>query len=140
MVSSGNMTLSGWGSNIEMPAWVEVNQENAQELLGFYRYLNHTELQSGIDILQRISGKKDSPKLFLQYPSKIEELYLSECSSHGCRVISKSILHIGAKMRLILFGLKSKYIVILHWVTLVTTFPCPQRNLRFHHSSPCHKG
>ncbi|MBR7793955.1 hypothetical protein KDM87_15285 [Undibacterium sp. FT147W] len=70
MVSSGNMTLSGWGSNIEMPAWVEVNQENAQELLGFYRYLNHTELQSGIDILQRISGKEDSPKLFLQYPSK----------------------------------------------------------------------
>lgn len=68
MVSSGNLTLSGWGSNIEVAAWVEVNQENALELLGFYKYLNHTDLKSGIDRLQNISSNEESPKLFLQYP------------------------------------------------------------------------
>lgn len=69
MVSSGNMTLSGWCSNIEVAAWTPVNQANAIELLGFYQYLKDPALDGGISILEQIQSKAAGPKLFLHYPA-----------------------------------------------------------------------
>lgn len=69
MVGSGNMTLSGWGSNIEVAAWVKANKASAQELLGFYRYLDSPDLAKGIEILEKIKSVEEGPRLFLQYPA-----------------------------------------------------------------------
>lgn len=75
MVSSGNMTLSGWGNNIEVAAWTLVNRTNAQELLGFYQYLGDPEVNIGSTILQKIQSKEASPELFLHYPADRSTLF-----------------------------------------------------------------
>lgn len=69
LVSSGNLTLSGWGHNIEVAAWTPLNQGNAQELTGFYDYLNAPELDAGISILKQIRSQTAGPELFLHYPA-----------------------------------------------------------------------
>jgi hypothetical protein len=68
MVSSGNLTISGWGSNIEVAAWAPVNQANAKELLGFYKYLDDPELNIGKTILEDVKSEIAGPELFLHYP------------------------------------------------------------------------
>lgn len=70
MVGSANLTLSGWGSNIEVAAWTPVNRQNAAELLEFYRYLNHSALAGGEGILKQIRSEDPGPELLLDYPGK----------------------------------------------------------------------
>lgn len=68
MVGSGNMTLSGWADNIEVAAWVEANQQDAKELLGFYAWLDCEEaLQPGKNILGEVKAQHSGHELFLQY-------------------------------------------------------------------------
>lgn len=70
MVSSGNLTLSGWADNIEVAAWVSATQKDAQELIGFYRWLKEPDvLQTGLSILDSIAAQHSGHELFLQYPS-----------------------------------------------------------------------
>lgn len=70
MVSSGNLTLSGWADNVEVAAWVHASQQDAQELLGFYNWLDSpAELQPGMDILGSITAPSAQYRLFLQYPN-----------------------------------------------------------------------
>lgn len=70
MVSSGNLTLSGWADNIEVAAWVSATQKDAQELIGFYRWLKEPDvLQTGLSILDSITAQHSGHELFLQYPS-----------------------------------------------------------------------
>jgi hypothetical protein len=75
MVSSGNMTFSGWGNNIEVAAWTLINRANAKELLGFYTYLDDPELETGAKILREIQSEEASPTLFLHYPSTSNTLF-----------------------------------------------------------------
>lgn len=70
MVGSGNMTYSGWANNVEVAGWTMLNKGHAQELSGFYQYLNAPdELGGASDILSQISDEQMRPDLFLQYPN-----------------------------------------------------------------------
>jgi hypothetical protein len=69
LVGSGNMTFSGWANNVEVAGWTLLNKRHAQELSGFYQYLNAPEeLGAATDILSQISDEQMRPDLFLQYP------------------------------------------------------------------------
>lgn len=73
MVGSGNMTLSGWADNIEVAAWVVASQKDAQELLGFYTWLDAPDvLQPGMNILTTITAQHSGHELFLQYPAQLD--------------------------------------------------------------------
>lgn len=73
MVGSGNMTLSGWANNVEVVGWTLLNKGHAQELLGFYQYLNKPEeLGAASEMLSQISDEQVRPDLFIQYPTHPE--------------------------------------------------------------------
>jgi len=78
MVSSGNLTISGWGHNIEVAGWCRVYKQQAEELLDFYDNCLKTPqyhskcLETGNELLENIKNNSTSegPQLLLQYPGK----------------------------------------------------------------------